>query len=75
MDEILLDDARRLAESAHQAGRAVRLAVWEGLFHVFPITPLLPESAQALAQIAVTKRALGQLPFCRRRAAPDRPPG
>lgn len=51
-DEILLDDALRLAERARQAGVAVTLEVWEGLFHVFPITPFLPESAQALARIA-----------------------
>jgi acetyl esterase/lipase len=51
-DEILLDDALRLAERARRAGVAVTLEVWEGLFHVFPITPFLPESAQALARIA-----------------------
>lgn len=51
-DEILLDDALRFAERARQAGVAVTLEVWEGLFHVFPITPFLPESQQALERIA-----------------------
>lgn len=51
-DEILADDASRIAAKARRAGVAVTLEVWEGMFHVFPITPFLPESQRALAQIA-----------------------
>lgn len=51
-DEILADDASRIAANARLAGVAVTLEVWEGLFHVFPITPFLPESREALARIA-----------------------
>jgi acetyl esterase/lipase len=51
-DEVLEDDAIRIAEKARQAGVAVTLEDWEGMFHVFPITPFLPESQQALERIA-----------------------
>lgn len=51
-DEILLDDATRLAEGARQAGVAVTLETWAGLCHVFPAVPFLPETTQALAQAA-----------------------
>jgi acetyl esterase/lipase len=36
-EEILLDDSRRFAEAATDAGVEVRLEVWEGLHHVFPL--------------------------------------
>jgi len=51
-DELLEDDAIRIAEKARLAGVAVTLEDWEGMFHVFPITPFLPESQQALEHIA-----------------------
>ena len=51
-EEILLDDAVRLAERAQQAAVSVTLEQWQGLFHVFQAVPFLPESRQALAQIA-----------------------
>ncbi len=57
-DEILLDDATRLAECARQAGVPVTLETWAGLFHVFPAAPFLPETAQAMAQAA---RFVGRL--------------
>ncbi len=47
--EILLDDARRLAERAEEAGVEVELDVREGMFHVWQFfTPLVPESNAAL---------------------------
>ncbi len=49
-EEILLDDAIRLAERAAQAGVLVTLETWEGLFHVFPLLAFLPETRQALQQ-------------------------
>lgn len=51
-DEILLDDATRLADRARQAGVAVTLETWAGLCHVFPAVPFLPETTQAMAQVA-----------------------
>lgn len=50
-DEILLDDARRLAEHGRAAGVEVTLQVWEELFHVFQTVGLLPESKAAVAEI------------------------
>jgi monoterpene epsilon-lactone hydrolase len=51
-DEILLDDAVRLAERARQAGVEVTLEKYEGVFHVFQIVPFLPESREAVLNIA-----------------------
>ena len=50
-DEVLLDDATRVAERAETAGVSVRLHVFEGAFHVFQIFPTLPESREALAEM------------------------
>jgi monoterpene epsilon-lactone hydrolase len=50
--EILLDDARRLAERAEAAGVEVTLDVREDMVHVWQyFTPLLPEARQAIAEI------------------------
>jgi len=51
-DEILLDDATRCAESAWEAGVDVTLEVWEEMFHVFQMVPVLPETKRAMASIA-----------------------
>lgn len=51
-EEILLDDATRLAERAGQAGVSVTLETWDGLFHVFPVMAFLPETRQALQQVS-----------------------
>jgi acetyl esterase/lipase len=51
-DEILLDDATRCAAKAREAGVDVTLETWDGLFHVFQIVPFLPETKEALRQIA-----------------------
>ena len=49
-DEVLLDDARRLAESARAAGVAVTLRTWDGVPHAWPLlTPYLPEAREAVA--------------------------
>jgi acetyl esterase/lipase len=50
-DEILLDDAVRLAEKAQAAGVNVTLKVFKKMFHVFQLIPFLPESKLALEQI------------------------
>ena len=51
-DEVLLDDATRLAERAETAGVSVQLHVFEGAFHVFQIDPRPPESREALEEMA-----------------------
>ena len=51
-DEILLDEAIRLAAKAQQAGVEVHLITWEGLFHVFQMMPFLPETEKSLAAIS-----------------------
>jgi acetyl esterase/lipase len=51
-DEILLDDARALAEKAKAAGAQVELKIWNGMWHVWHIFgELIPESRQAFEEI------------------------
>jgi acetyl esterase/lipase len=51
-NEILLDDAIRLAGQARQSGGDVTLQVWEGMWHVWhPWAVLVPESQQAIDEI------------------------
>lgn len=60
-DEILLDDALRLAENAKAAGVDVTLEVWEGMWHVWHyFAPNLPEGIEAINKIgAYVKSKLG----------------
>ena len=51
-EEILLDDATRVAERAREAGVPVNLEIWAEMVHAFQLIPFLPESRQAVAQIA-----------------------
>ncbi len=55
--ELLLDDARRVTEKARAAGVVVELEVWRRMPHVFQGIGWLPESRQALTQIAQFVRA------------------
>ena len=55
-DELLFDDARRLAESARAAGVDVSFAVWEDLWHVFQMFVSMPEARRALDDIATFVR-------------------
>lgn len=51
--EILLDDARIVAERAKAAGVDVTLSVWDGLWHVWPIVgDLIPESGMAFDEMS-----------------------
>ncbi len=51
-EEILLDDARRLARRAEEAGVEVRLEVEEGMFHVWQFfSPTVPESKEAVERL------------------------
>ena len=57
--EILLDDARRVAEAARRAGVEVRLEEWPELMHVWQIfAPMVPESVEAIEAIGrwITER-------------------
>ncbi len=51
-DEILLDDAVRLAEAVRNSGGTIQLNVFPGLFHVFQLIAFLPETTEALRQAA-----------------------
>ncbi len=52
-DELLLDDSRRFAELARQAGVEVQLDIWEGMFHVWHLAAgIVPEATQAIGEIA-----------------------
>ncbi len=51
-DELLLDDARRVAERARSSGVEVRLLIGEGMQHDWPLTlPWLEESRHAWKEI------------------------
>lgn len=51
-EEILLDDARRLAEKMKAAGVKVHLEIWPGMWHVFQVfAPLIPEAQQSIEKI------------------------
>jgi acetyl esterase/lipase len=51
-DEILLDDSRRVAEKARQAGTAVELKIWPRMIHVFQAMAfMLPQARQAIREI------------------------
>ena len=51
-EEVLLDDARRLAERAQAAGVSVDYQCWERMFHVWQLyAPMLSEGRDAIAAI------------------------
>jgi len=59
-DEVLLDDATRLAANAARDGVRAELRVWQGAFHVFQAMPSLPEADEALEQVgAFTRKCFG----------------
>lgn len=49
--EVLLDDARRAAQRASDAGVATTLQIWERQVHVFQATPMLEAAAAAIADV------------------------
>jgi len=52
--EILLDDAKRLTQSAEKAGVDVTLDVWDEMIHVFQyFAYMLPEGQEAIGKISV----------------------
>ncbi len=56
--EVLLDDSRRLAARAEQAGVAATLQVWEQECHVFQAMPLRSAAAAAVLEICAWIGAL-----------------
>lgn len=57
-DEVLLDDARMLAEKARAGGADVTLKIWDGLWHVWQIVgDAIPESRMAIEEIGEFIRA------------------
>jgi epsilon-lactone hydrolase len=51
-EEILLDDARMVAEKARAAGVDVTLNIWEGMWHVWQmLSEFVPESKAAIEEI------------------------
>jgi acetyl esterase/lipase len=57
-DEVLLDDSRRFAERAREAGVPVRLDVWEEMIHVWQAyARLVPEARHAIEAIGAFLRA------------------
>lgn len=57
-DEILLDDARRLAEKAQADGVDVTLKIWKGLWHVWhAVGNMIPESKKTYEEIGQFVRA------------------
>jgi epsilon-lactone hydrolase len=56
-DEILLNDATRLADNARVAGVDVTLAIWPKMWHVWhTFVPFLPEARQAVEAIGAFVR-------------------
>ncbi len=50
--EILLEQSKQFEEKARQAGVEIRLDCWPGMFHVFQMVSILPESRRSLKKIA-----------------------
>lgn len=51
-EEILFDDSQDLATRARAAGVAVRLSVWDGMFHVWhAFAGMIPEGDAAIAEL------------------------
>ena len=51
--EVLLDDSKKIAESAKSSGCEVKLEVWDDMVHVFHgYAPFLPEANEAFDVIA-----------------------
>jgi epsilon-lactone hydrolase len=51
-DEVLLDDARMLAEKAKSSGVDVTLKIWDEMWHVWPaLGDLIPESKKSFEEI------------------------
>ena len=57
-DEILRDDAVRMADTLRAAGRHVELEIWPRMPHVWHLfAPFLPEARQAIKRIGTFLQA------------------
>jgi acetyl esterase/lipase len=54
--EVLLDDSRRFAARARQAGVDVTLDVWDDMVHIWQVFFMLPEAVEAVEQIGAWLR-------------------
>lgn len=71
-DEILLDDATRLAARAASAGAEVSLKVWEGLWHSFHLFfPFAPEARRAHKEIGEWFRSRTELDLSHAKIIPS----
>ena len=62
-NEILIDEIEQFSEKARQAGVEIVLDRWPGLFHVFQIIPIIPESKLSIEKIAkFIHNKIGQTP-------------
>ncbi len=62
-NEILIDEIEQFSEKARQAGVEIVLDRWPGLFHVFQIIPILPETKLSIEKIAkFIHNKIGQTP-------------
>jgi acetyl esterase/lipase len=51
-DEVLRDDSTRFGENADYYGVDVRVRVWNGMFHCFPLlAPMFEEATEAMKQV------------------------
>jgi acetyl esterase/lipase len=50
--DVWLSDSTRLADRVGGAGGDVRLSIYPEMWHVWPMSPAIPETAQALSEIA-----------------------
>lgn len=51
-NEILLDQVEEFCEKARQAKVEIEMDRWQGMFHVFQMIPILPETKHSLKKIA-----------------------
>lgn len=52
-DEVLRDDATRFGEQADFYGVDIRVKVWKGMFHCFPLlAPMFGEATEAMKQVS-----------------------
>jgi acetyl esterase/lipase len=56
-DEMLLDDSTRFARRAQEFGVEIKLEIWPGMLHAFPLqAAFVPEARQAIETTAVYMR-------------------
>lgn len=61
--EVLLDDACRFAQRAHESGGRVHCELWQDMPHIFPLLSQLAESELAIRHIAQFVAAVADAPI------------